>query len=63
MGVAIDPTAPFKIYQIGFRAFKSPPIYNELGRLRAFNLLILMQVGSIATPIFLWSEHSNDVFY
>jgi len=24
--VSIDPTAPLKLYQVGFRAFKSPPI-------------------------------------
>ena len=24
MGVSIDPTAPFKMYKVGFRAFKSP---------------------------------------
>jgi len=24
--VSIDPTAPFKMYQVWFRAFKSPPI-------------------------------------
>jgi len=25
-GVCIDPTAPFKMYQVRFRAFNSPPI-------------------------------------
>jgi len=26
LGVSIDPTAPFKMNEVGFRAFKSPPI-------------------------------------
>ena len=31
----IDPTAPFKMYSVGFRAFKSPPVSNAVGKLRA----------------------------
>jgi len=30
-GVSIDPTAPYKVYYVGFRPFTSPPIYNALG--------------------------------
>ena len=35
-GMSIDPTAPFKMYLVGFCAFKSPPVWNAFGRLRAF---------------------------
>ena len=33
--MSIDPTEPFKMYKVGFPAFKSPPILNAFGWLCA----------------------------